>query len=256
MPSQPQTPNPPSGPIAPVPRDISSTFTRDLGALKQRLVREATSAVGMLESSLDALWRADRAAAKDVRRRDDRIDVEEVAIEEACLRLMALQHPFAKDFRALAFILKANADIERVADHATSIAKTVNKVPPEFTPEWPTALVELGQRVPIVCHTLLRALMAEDAEAARAIVAGDESIDTLHRRLFDETLELMSSAPNYHIVGLLVYRVGRELERIGDLMANIAEDIVYLQTGQIIRHEKRRVKPAAGESSDGASQPA
>ena len=157
---------------------------------------------------------------------------------------MALRQPFARDFRVLTFILKANADVERVADHSASIAKTVLKFPQLPPPRWPTALVELGQRVPIVCHALLRALNDENPEAAKAIVAGDETIDSLHRRLFDETLEHMHDSPESRATGLLIYRIGRELERIGDLMASIAEDIVYLRTGHIIRHEKKRSRAA------------
>lgn len=237
-------------PPSPLPSDQPSAeparpdhviqLDRELGELRQRLLREATSAVGMLESALHALWSLDRAGAAETRKRDDRIDTEEVEIEEACLRLMALRQPFARDFRVLTFILKVNADVERVADHSASIAKTVLKFPAGATPRWPTALVELGQRVPMVCHALLRALLDEDAEAAKGIVVGDETIDTLHRRLFDETLELMQASHAAQVIGLLIYRVGRELERIGDLMANIAEDIVYLHTGHIIRHEKKK----------------
>lgn len=243
MPPFPQPPDPPSA--EPARPDHAIQLDRELGELRQRLLREATSAVGMLESALRALWSLDRAAAAETRKRDDRIDTEEVEIEEACLRLMALRQPFARDFRVLTFILKVNADVERVADHSASIAKTVLKFPQGGPPRWPTALVELGQRVPMVCHALLRALLDEDADAAKGIVTGDETIDGLHRRLFDETLELMHDSPAAQVIGLLIYRVGRELERIGDLMANIAEDIVYVRTGHIIRHEKKKQRPPA-----------
>ena len=81
----------------------------ELTELKRRLVREAVVAVGMLESSLTALWKLDRASATEIRQRDNTIDAEEVEIEERCLRLMALHQPFARDFRILAFILKVNA---------------------------------------------------------------------------------------------------------------------------------------------------
>ena len=99
------------------------SFDRRVIQLKRRLVREATQAIGMLEAALDALWRLDRDAAKQVTRDDDTIDREEVAIEQECFNILALHHAFARDFRVLTFILKANADIERVADHAASIAK-------------------------------------------------------------------------------------------------------------------------------------
>jgi phosphate transport system protein len=236
----------PPAPGAPAPE---SHFERELGELKRRLVREAVQAVAMLEQALAALWKLDKNAAREIRRRDDTIDREEVAIEQAALRVMALQHPYGRDFRVLAFVLKVNADVERVADHATSIAKVAMRIERAEPPAWPTALVELGQRVPMMCHALLRALMDEDADAAREVVKSDETIDELDRRLFAETVEWMEAHPGEPQIGILITRLGRELERVGDLMASIAEDIVYVATGAIIRHEKRMKNPPAASPS-------
>lgn len=224
---------------------------RKIAAVKRRLIREASLAVSMLESSLTALWSLDMPAALAVRQSDDRIDEEEVAIEQQTHEVLALHHPFGRSFRALVFILKVNVELERVADHASSIAKQVPKIsaalPPGVTLQWPTALRELGQRVPAMCHALLRAVLDEDIEGARRLVRGDEIIDELEKRLFDETQELIRSlnrSDSALTIGMLVYRIGRELERIGDLMASVAEDLVYVATGEIIRHEKRRAPKA------------
>lgn len=224
------------------PRDINETyvgrdsFERRLIGLKRRLVSEAATAINMLEAAIDGLWTLDRDALKEVRRRDDRIDREEVAIEEECFQIMQLQQPVARDFRVLTFVLKVNADLERVADHASGIAKAGMRMqgPP---PQWPTSLVELGQRVPAMCHELLRAVLDEDVEAARRLLQADKTIDGLDKAVFDETVEFVSKEQDAIATGLLVYRVGRELERIGDLMTNIAEDLIYLATGDIVRHD-------------------
>lgn len=238
-----------------MPHRAPTQIDREIGEIKDRLVREATAAVGMVEASLEALWKLDREAAKETRKRDAGIDREEVEIEAACLRVIALLGPVAKDLRQMTFVLKVNADVERVADHACAIAKVVRKLPEGAAPKWPVALTELGQRVPMVCHHLLRTLRDEDAEAAKQIVVGDDVIDALHKRLFDETLEMMDATPTSQAVGLLVYRVGRELERIADLMTNIAEDIVYLKTGQIIRHSKKALREEVAEAeSNGGVQ--
>jgi len=229
--------------------DAPSHLEKELGELKRRLVREAVSAVGMLESSLASLWKLDKDAAREVRGRDDSIDAEEVEIEELCLKLMALHHPFARDFRVLAFILKVNADVERVADHAASIAKITAKMNRTEPPDWPTPLLEMGQRVPIMCHSALRALLDESTEAAKEVVAADAAIDALDRQLFEDTKAWMRDHPNEPETGLYFGRIGRELERVGDLMGNIAEDIVYLSTGQIIRHQKRKLKKAAASAA-------
>ena len=230
------------GPIA-----AQTHFQRELAMVKRRVLDEATSAVAMLEAAIGALWDLNTAAAGEILKRDDRLDQEEVEIEEAVFRLMTLQHPFARDFRLLAFILKVNGDIERVGDHACSIAKIVFKLADQAPAEWPQSLVELGQRVPIACQRLLRALMDEDAELSRSVVVDDKTIDRLTRRLFDETVDFMERHDEAHAAGLLIYRIGRELERVGDLMTNIAEDIIYLRTGEIVRHEKKRMREGLTE---------
>jgi phosphate transport system protein len=107
---------------------------------------------------------------------------------------------------------------------------------------WPTSLVEMGQRVPMMCHMLMRAVLDEDAQLAARIVAEDETIDELEKRLFEETEDLMRRDPRAIHNGLLIYRAGRELERIGDLMQSIAEDIIFLNTGTIVRHEQKRMQ--------------
>lgn len=226
-------------------------FERRIQQLKRRLVREATHAIGMLEASLDALWKLDLAAAREVRAEDDQVDREEVEIEQEGFEILALRHVFARDFRMVAFVLKVNADVERVADHATGIAKIALRIakgmPPGVLPPWPTALKELGARVPMMCHELLRAVLNEDVESARKIVASDDVIDQLDRQLFEEAIDLMKDegrTDSALAMGLHVARVGRELERVGDLMKNIAEDLIYLGTGQIVRHSAKTTPPA------------
>jgi phosphate transport system protein len=213
------------------------TFDRRLARLRLRLTEEAGEAVAMLESALDALWRLDHAKAAEVRRGDDRIDTEEVQIEEECFRILTLEQPVARDFRVITFILKVNADIERVADHACSIAKIVLRLDPLVPPVLPTTLRELGERVPVMCHDLLRAVLDEDAVAAKRLIDADDVIDRLERRSFDEIVDLMNRVADSARTGLLLSRVARDLERVGDLMVNVAEDLVYLVTGEIIRHE-------------------
>ncbi|MFT5423610.1 MAG: phosphate transport system protein [Phycisphaerales bacterium] len=216
-----------------------SVFERDLAQLRRRIMREATTTIDMLEVAVRGLWTLDTDLAREVRRLELRVDAEEVAIEAECLRLMTLRQPFGTDFRTIAFCLKANGDLERVGDHASSIAKiTLRLVKDGVSPQWPEALVELGERVPVFCHRLLRAVLDVDEEAARELVTSDQVIDSLDKQLFEELTTGMDAGTWNAEAGLLCYRLGRELERVGDLMTNIAEDVVYLTTGEIIRHTK------------------
>jgi phosphate transport system protein len=241
-----------------VEHHVGVTESRIMG-VKRRFHREAAFAVSMLEAAVNALWTLDVPAARAVRQSDDQVDAEEVAIEQSVHEVLALRAPYARDFRTATFILRANSTIERVGDHATSIAKVVVRISEGtagVAPPWPTALRELGQRVPEICHKTLSALQDEDAAAAKAIIANDQTIDDLEKRLFQEAQELMSSgllAKASLPTGLLVYRAGRELERVGDLMASLAEDVVYVATGEIIRHEKRRLRAQAAKNPPSSS---
>jgi len=211
--------------------------------VRGRIIDEATLAVGMLEASVEALVNLDVDKAREIIIRDDEIDRSEVEIEESLLRVLALYHPFAKDFRKITSLLRVNADLERVADHATSISKQTIKLKALGITKFPTALIELGQRVPMLCHALLSGFVSENVEQCRTVIIRDRAIDSLDKRLFEECLQQMGSDHNSKAAGMLMYRCGRELERVGDLMGNIAEDVIYLVGGHIVRHqEKRRLK--------------
>src|SRR5690606_35805871 len=166
---------------APRPRlTAHAKFDAELAALRRRLVREASMAIDLLVSAVAGLWELDHDLARKVRSGDDHIDREEVAIEQECLRLLTLERPFGHDMRQIAFCLKVNQDIERVADHASSLSKICLKLQPP-PPAWPTALREMGDRIPVVCEELLRAVVNSDVEAARQIRAKDKAIDQLDK---------------------------------------------------------------------------
>lgn len=240
----PNTPQP--DPAAPRPRNgTPARFDEELAALRRRLVREASLAIDLLVTSVGGLWDLDHELARKIRAAENEVDTEEVAIEQECLRLLTLERAFGHDMRQLAFCLKVNQDIERVADHAASIAKICMKLSPP-APDWPLALREMGDRIPVACEELLRAVVNSDVESARLIRAKDKTIDQLDKRAFEEIRELIEREPHNAGTGMLMYRVARELERVGDLLGNIAEDIVYLETGQIVRHSKRRATADGG----------
>ncbi|MEO1716216.1 MAG: phosphate signaling complex protein PhoU [Planctomycetota bacterium] len=232
----PQQPDPARQPQA------GSDAVAGIASVKRRLIRQSTVAIGMLEAAIDALWALDAEVAQHVRDQDNQIDAEEVAIEQACYDVQALTQPVARDFRIIASMLKVNHDVERVADHACSIAKSAIRISKlSIVPRFPMSLRDLAERVPATCHSLLRALIDEDTEIAREIVAGDKLLDKLDSGAFTELTEQIAGGnQDEAAAGLLLFRVGRDLERVGDLMKNIAEDLVYLDTGKIVRHQKRK----------------
>jgi len=220
-----------------VPND--TILDAQLVALRRRLIREASQAIEILKSSVDALWDLDHSSASMIADIEREIDDEEVRIEQECYRLLALKNPFAADFRLITFCLKVNSDIERVADHAFSLTKITGKLEGD-EPDWPPALREMGERVPMMCERLLRAVVNTDVDLARVIVADDKAIDKLDRQAFREISERIQRDPAGADAYLLMYRAARELERVGDLLGDIAEGVIYLQTGTIVRHTPRR----------------
>lgn len=218
-----------------------------LSALRRRLIREASQAADLLAQSLEVLWSVDHDGVQEIRDIEDEIDAEEVMIEQECYRILALQQPYGADFRLITFCLKVNSDIERLADHAASIAKLSRKFVSQ-SPDWPSSLREMGERVPVMCQELLRAVINVDPDAAREVVARDKIIDRLDKQTFRELSAKIETHPTSAAQYMLMYRISRELERVGDLLGNIAEDIIYLVTGEIVRHEARdgngqRIRP-------------
>ena len=240
MPKTNGSPNESSVETTPMQRVEGATqLDQQLGALRRRLIREASQAVDLLNQSLEVLWSSNREGAKEIRKIEKQIDQEEVRIEQECFRILTLQQPFGTDLRLITFSLKANSDLERLADHASSIAKISKKIESE-TPDWPASLCEMGERVPVMCQELLRAVIAADAEGAGEVVKRDKIIDRLDKQTFKGLSAKSEADPGNAAEYMLMYRSSRELERVGDLLGNIAEDVVYLVTGDIVRHAKKK----------------
>ncbi|MGD9692989.1 MAG: phosphate signaling complex protein PhoU [Phycisphaerales bacterium] len=230
-------------PAAPVP-GFQTEFHDALDALHQRLCREGMLALELLEAAISAFKKCDRSAAKALRARDTEVDEEEVHIEEETVRLIALHQPVARDLRRLMLIIKSNADIERIADHAMGLCKSVLYLDADENPTWPTALLDMADRVIPRSHDALRALQAIDADAAQKLISEDATLDSLARRAFEEIEHSEACGRITNRAALLAFRASRELERISDLVGAICEDIVYTRTGRIIRHAKRLNPPA------------
>jgi len=213
----------------------------DLALVRRRMISEAAQAIEIVKSAIDSLWELDESTGSMISKIEREIDKEEVKIEQECYRILALKNPFAADFRLITFILRVNTDIERVADHASSIRKIIARLEAP-APKWPESLREMGERIPLMCEQLLRAVVNTDAELAKSVVKQDRAIDELDGQAFDEIKLLIESDPKNASNYLLIYRVARELERVGDLLGNIAEGVIYLVTGDIVRHTPKKKK--------------
>jgi phosphate transport system protein len=215
-------------------------FDDALDALYRRLLNEGALAVRQVENAIEAFKNLDREAAKRVRKGDDEVDAEELRIEEEAMRLIATHQPVARDLRRLMAMLKINTELERIADHASGLCKTVLYLDREGdTPEpvtWQPSLLEMADRVMPRAHEALRALQRLDASAAIALIKGDETLDALAKKAFEEIEEDDENGRISARAAMLAFRASRELERISDLLGTVCEDIIYIDTGRVIRH--------------------
>jgi phosphate transport system protein len=211
-------------------------FDQQIEDLKGQLLHMSGLAERIIRKAVEALQRRDPALADEIFRDDRVIDRFEIEIEERCIELLALQQPLASDLRLVTSALKISNDLERVGDHAVNIAgctKTLVALPYE------PPLGDLGPLVEAAIGMLREALDAfvrRDAAAARRLVRRDDEVDELNRHLFSELLARMVREPG-HVEACMAYvLVGRNLERIGDLATNVAEEVVFIAEARVIKH--------------------
>ena len=213
-----------------------SHFDSELDALQNLLLEMAGRAEELVRLAMEELARRDVAGAEEIRATEDRIDQLEVEIDDRVVELLALQHPMATDLRFVFVVLKACRDIERIGDHAVNIAGAGHRAAahsplPEIREIW-----EIGDRVRSMLSRALGALVNRDADTARAVIAEDEVVDTLRHSAFDLIVSYMQQQERYISPGVNMILVVQNLERIGDLATNVAEEIVFLVEGHSIKH--------------------
>lgn len=209
-------------------------FIERLGRLEARLLEMSSTVEGIVKSAMDFALEGE-GTAKEIKRLDDVIDAEEVAIEEEVIELLALHQPMAVDLRLLVTILKINSDLERVGDHAVNIAKAAEKL--RSTPQRPVVPPELSEMSNIALGMLrdaLDALVHRNIAEAEDVRTRDERVDQLHESVFRIMLTHMLEA---NISACLqVILMSRSLERVADLAENVAEDVVFMVKGIMVRH--------------------
>ena len=219
---------PPSG--HPAPRealDREEQLIRDavlrMGALVEAAIREASR----------ALTSHDTGLATDVIKGDAIINEAQRGVSRLIAVTIATQQPVARDLRYLLTLDHVTYELERIGDHASSLAKQTLKLAPEPPLDGYVHLPEMAERGALLVHGVLRALVDADAVQARQVAVDDDEIDRLYHATFDEVLELMRRDPSNVERGTRIIIASHYLERIGDRATNIAEDVVYLVTGDV-----------------------
>lgn len=216
---------------------MAKHLTRDMQRVERGLLALGATVEDAIKKAIIALIDRRPELAEAVIRGDDAIDAQEVEVEEECLKVLALHQPVATDLRTLVAILKVNNDLERMGDCATNIAERARDLAGQ--PPIPTPLEELRRMTELVRAMVsqsLDALVRHDAALAREVCVRDAEVDALNRRMFVLTQDLMQQDPSTVPRAVSTLSVSRNLERIADLATNIAEDVVFLVDGEVIRH--------------------
>ena len=176
--------------------------------------------------------------AEEVIHGDQEIDRQEVALEEECLKVLALHQPVAGDLRFVTACMKITNDLERIGDLAVNIAKRVRALTKERADTPPPELSEMTDLTAIMLRSALDAFIRVDGHRARQLLVDDDRIDELHKRCIQGLIEEMQASPERIPALMSFISVSRYLERMADHTTNIAEDVIYLADGDIVRHQR------------------
>lgn len=210
-----------------------STYDREIGEVKDNVLRMGSLVESQIRAAIDALTSHDADAALKVILDDRQINEVQRKATAMIAAVIATQNPVARDLRYLLTLDHVSYELERMGDHAGSVAKQARKLAP-FAPLGNYVdLPLLGERVAGLVHGIIRALVDADEAEARVVAAMDDQVDELYHAIFDRVLVLMRDDPANVEPGTRILFASHYLERIGDRVTNIAEDIVFLASGEV-----------------------
>lgn len=205
--------------------------------LKKRILALGAMVEENLSRAVASIGARDAVAAQKVIDYDRQIDAVEVEVEEEGLKILALHQPVAIDLRFIVAVLKINSDLERIGDLAANMAERAILLSELSPPDIPLDFVSMADCVQEMLRRSLDALVNLDPDMAREVCAKDDAVDGMNRLMYDRIKEAMQGETE-HLNALIHYlSTSRQLERIADHTTNIAEDVIYMVEGDIVRHQ-------------------
>ena len=211
-------------------------FHEELDALKQTLLAMGALVEDQIRRVMRALVERDDALARDVIERDQQVNAYDVEVDEKCVELLARYQPAAGDLRFLTTAMKIVTDLERIGDQAVNIAQRALELNREAQLKPYIDLPRMAAKSQQMVKDALDAFVARDAGLARDVCARDSEVDALKEQVFRELLTFMMGDPKTIARALHLILVSRFLERVADHATNIAEMVVYMIEGKIVRH--------------------
>jgi phosphate transport system protein len=211
-------------------------FHDELEALKQTLLAMGGLVEDQIRRVMRALTERDDAVAQEVIERDRQVNAYDVEVDETCVNLLALHQPAAGDLRFITTAMKIVTDLERIGDQAVNIGQRALELnrEPQLKPY--IDLPRMAERAQAMVKDSLDAFVGRDTELARRVRAADAEVDALKEQIFRELLTFMMEDARTIPRAIRLILVSRFLERVADHATNIAEMVIYMVEGKMVRH--------------------
>ena len=213
-------------------------FQKELSKIKKSILTLGALVEDRVRMAVESVAKRDASLAEKIKVADYEIDEMEVEIEEECLKVLALYQPVAVDLRFLIAVIKINNELESIGDQAVNIAQRVEIIARQKKYDFTFDYSIMAGKAQNMLKKSLDALVNLDLDLAFKVVLMDDEVDQIKREAYDEIKKAMSEHPDNigYLINLLL--VSRHLERLADHATNIAEEVIYLIEGEIIRHTK------------------
>ena len=215
---------------------MESHLQREIDKLKRRLLALSAEVENDVRMAVRAVEDREETLAETVIRREAQVNATEVEVEEECLKILALYQPVAADLRYIIAVLKINQDLERIGDLAVHIAERGLFLCQQPRLDIQFRLGTMADKAQAMLKNVLNAFVNLDEAAARAVCTADSEIDAINLDIFKQVKQAVTQNPALFESLLQIMHIARHLERIADHATNIAEDVIYLIEGRIVRH--------------------
>ncbi len=212
-------------------------WQREIENLKKLILSLGAIVEEQIQRAMLAVERRDSNLAKEVVGKDHEIDSMEIIIEEECLKILALYQPVAKELRFVVSVLKMNNDLERMGDLAANIAERANYLSAKEKIDLVSEFSVATAKVMGMVKKSLDSLVNTDINLAREVCDADDEVDKLTLEMLNKTMTAIEKNPSKVREYFSIRSISKNLERIADAATNVAEDVVYLCSGEIIRHK-------------------
>lgn len=215
---------------------MAKRLQKEIERLKNRILSLGAMVEERVWMAIKATETLDADLAEEIINKDYEIDETEIEVEEECLKILALHQPVAVDLRFLIVVIKINNDLERIGDQAVNIAMRVRNISKSKRPRPTFGYTEMANKSASMVRMSLDALVNLDVDLAFQVITLDDEVDHMQRETYDQVKEALKENPQFVRYLINFYTTSRHLERIADLSTNIAEEVIYLIEGEIVRH--------------------